>query len=212
MNARKHWESESRNRNLSAAVVHVKPSRHKSNLYDSREYHHQKEILNCSDSLQYSKRNRDFITINFQKFSFFQGVFHVLERYIGFEPSDLFPLTIKRYSKCLQNYNYYFFVLFFFTSESGNLLKYIKNIHFSSSFERPMEISRRNTASWQRTCLWQMTCVMIVSCRSADFNMFQMTYKYNSLSSKDFGLLKKVDQFSLKDDNQRRDFSSGYCP
>ena len=104
MNARKHWESESRNRNLSAAVLHVKPSRRNSNLYDSRENHHKVEILNYSVSLQYSKRNRDFITINFQKFSFFQGVFHLLERYIGFEPWDLFPLTIKCCRKYLQNY------------------------------------------------------------------------------------------------------------
>ena len=37
------------------------------------------------------------------------------------------------------------------------------------------------TPSWQRTCLWQMTGVRIVSCRSADFNMFQMTYKYRGL-------------------------------
>ena len=35
-----------------------------------------------------------------------------------------------------------------------------------------------------------MTGVSVVSCRSADFNMFQMTYKYNSVSSEDFGLLK----------------------
>ena len=28
----------------------------------------------------------------------------MLERYIGFEPWDLFPLTIKCYRKCLQNY------------------------------------------------------------------------------------------------------------
>ena len=40
-----------------------------------------------------------------------------------------------------------FFVLVVFTSESGNLLKYMKNIHFSSSLERPIETSRRNTAS-----------------------------------------------------------------
>ena len=78
--------------------------RHNSNLYDLHENHHQVEILNYSVSLQYSKRNRDFITINFQKFSFFQGVFHVLERYIGFEPWDLFSLTIKCYRKCLQNH------------------------------------------------------------------------------------------------------------
>ena len=46
------------------------------------------------------------------------------------------------------------------------------------------------TPSWQRTCLWQMTGVRIVLCRSADFNLFQMTYKYNSVSSVDFGSLK----------------------
>ena len=69
-----------------------------SNLYDSRENHHKVRILNYSVSLQYSKRNRDFITINFQ------GVFHVLERYIGFEPLDLFHLTTKCYRKCLQNF------------------------------------------------------------------------------------------------------------
>ena len=104
LNARKHWEFEQKNRNLSAAVLHVKHSRRNSNLYNSRENRHQVGILNYSVSLQYSKRNRDFITINFQKFSFFQEVFHDLERYIGFEPWDLFPLTIKCYRKCLQNY------------------------------------------------------------------------------------------------------------
>ena len=35
-----------------------------------------------------------------------------------------------------------------------------------------------------------MSGVRILSCRSADFNMFQMTYKYNSVSSEDFGLFK----------------------
>ena len=103
LNARKHWESESRNRNLSAAVLHVKPSRHNSNLYDSRENHHKVEILNYSVSLQYRKRNRDFITINFQNLAFFRESF-TCSNVIGFEPWDLFPLTIKCYRKCLQNY------------------------------------------------------------------------------------------------------------
>ena len=70
MNTRKHWESKSRN------------------LYDSRENHHKVEILNYSEYLQYRKRNRDFITINFQNLAFFQGVFHVLERYITGGPSS----------------------------------------------------------------------------------------------------------------------------
>ena len=43
-----------------------------------------------------------------------------------------------------------FFFLAAFTSESGNLLTYMKNIHFLSSLERPMETSWRNTASRHR--------------------------------------------------------------
>ena len=46
------------------------------------------------------------------------------------------------------------------------------------------------TLLWPRTWLSQMTGVKIVSCRSTDFNMFEMTYKYNSVSSEDFGSLK----------------------
>ena len=50
------------------------------------------------------KTEQGFHHNQFPKFSFSQGVFHVLERYIGFEPWDLYPLTIKCYRKCLQNY------------------------------------------------------------------------------------------------------------
>ena len=42
------------------------------------------------------------------------------------------------------------FFLVVFTSESGNLLTYMKNIYLSSSLERPMESSRRNTVSRHR--------------------------------------------------------------
>ena len=83
-----------------------------------------------------------------------------------------------------------------------------------------------------------MTGVRIVSCRSADLNMFQMKYNYNrelritQIPMKEGAALgvwmictrfevyvcsyvewpsMKVDQFFLEDDNQRRDFSSGYC-
>ena len=38
--------------------------------------------------------------------------------------------------------------------------------------------------------LLQLTGVRIVWCRSADFKVFQITYNYKSVSSKDFGLLK----------------------
>ena len=36
LNTRKHWESESRNRSLSAAVLHVKPSHKNGNLYNTK--------------------------------------------------------------------------------------------------------------------------------------------------------------------------------
>ena len=55
------------------------------------------------------KTEQRFYHNQFPKFSFFQGVFHVLERYIGFKPWDLFPLTIKCSRKCLQNYKGTFF-------------------------------------------------------------------------------------------------------
>ena len=56
-------------------------------------------------------------------------------------------------SQCLRAFNQGFPLFFFsvvFTSESGNLLTYMKNINFLSSLERPMETSWRNTASRHR--------------------------------------------------------------
>ena len=43
-----------------------------------------------------------------------------------------------------------FFFWLFLLQKVENLLTYMKNIHFSSSLERPMETSRRNTASRHR--------------------------------------------------------------
>ena len=51
-------------------------------------------------------------------------------------------------SQCLRAFNqgflFFFLLLFFvlvdFTSESGSLLTYMKNIHFTSSLKRPMEL------------------------------------------------------------------------
>ena len=55
-------------------------------------------------------------------------------------------------SQCLRAFNQGFplFFLVVFNSESGNLLTYMKNNHFLSSLERPMETSWRNTASRHR--------------------------------------------------------------
>ena len=49
-------------------------------------------------------------------------------------------------SRCLRAF---FFGCFYFKMR-GNLLTYMKSIHFSSSLERPMETSRRNAASRHR--------------------------------------------------------------
>ena len=55
-------------------------------------------------------------------------------------------------SGCLRavNQGFLLFFLVVFTSESANLLTYMKNIHFLSFLERPMETSWRNAASRHR--------------------------------------------------------------
>ena len=60
-----------------------------------------------------------------------------------------FILSDSRWLRAF-NRSFPLFFLVVFTSESGNLLTNMKNIHFSSSLERPMETSRRNTASRHR--------------------------------------------------------------
>ena len=88
---------------------------------------------------------------------------------------------------------FFFFEGFFFYLECAEICWYIEKcpflVFFGATDGNFME-KYSVTPSWQRTCLWQMTGVRILSCRSADFNMFQMTYKYISVSSEDFGLLK----------------------
>ena len=77
----------------------------------------------------------------------------------GDEVAILFPeghlaLRFSVFTSVQSRFSSFFFVFFFvvvvFTSGSGNLLTYMKNIHFSSSLERPTETSRRNTASRHR--------------------------------------------------------------
>ena len=97
-------------------------------------------------------------------------------------------------SQCLRAFNrgfLYFFGCFYL--ECAEICWYIEKcpflVFFGATDGNFME-KYSVTPSWQRTCLWQMTGVRILSCRSADFNMFQMTYKYNSVSSEDFRSLK----------------------
>ena len=78
-----------------------------------------------------------------------------LGRPCGLLPDKVLPLTSCDFcSQILSVYErsieVFLFFLVVFTSESGTLLTYMKNIHFSSSLERPMETSWRNTASRHR--------------------------------------------------------------
>ena len=99
-------------------------------------------------------------------------------------------------SQCLWAFNrgfpFFFFRLFLLQNARKSVEIYEKYqfLVFFGATDRNFTEKYSVTPSWQRTCLWQMTGVRIVSCRSADFNMFHMTYKYNSVSSEDFGLLK----------------------
>ena len=99
-------------------------------------------------------------------------------------------------SQCLWAFNrgfpFFFFRLFLLQNARKSVEIYEKYqfLVFFGATDRNFTEKYSVTPSWQRTCLWQMTGVRIVSCRSADFNMFQMAYKYNSVSSEDFGLLK----------------------
>ena len=87
---------------------------------------------------------------------------------------------------------FFFFFGCFLLRMRENLLIYpkmsISRLLWSDRWKLHGEIQRH--ASLQRTCFWQMTGVRTVWNRLADFNMFQMTYKYNSVSSEDFGSLK----------------------
>ena len=162
------------------------------NLCDSCQNHHKVEILNYSVSLQYSKWNRDFITINFQKFSFF-----LLLRRLGFTcttAADKLRFLLSD-SRCLRAFNRgfpLFFWLFLLQNarKSSDIYEKYPFLVFFGATDGNFTEKYSVTPSWQRTCLWQMTGVRIVSCRSADFNLFQMTYKYISVSSEDFGSLK----------------------
>ena len=61
---------------------------------------------------------------------------------------DLYSQILSVYERSIKVFLSFFLVVF--TSESGNLLTYMKIIHFSSSSERPTETSRRNTVSRHR--------------------------------------------------------------
>ena len=97
-------------------------------------------------------------------------------------------------SQCLRLFNWGF-LLFFgcFYLECAEICWYIQKfpfLAFSEAIDGNFMEKYSIMPSLQRTRLWQMTGMRIVSCRSADFNMFRMTYKYNSVSSEDFGSLK----------------------
>ena len=102
---------------------------------------------------------------------------------------DFCSQILSVYERWTEVFFFFFFWLFLIRMR-GNLLIYRKMSIFRFLWGDRWKLHANITPSWQRTCLWQMTGVRIVSCRSADFNMFQMTYKYNSVSSEDIGPLK----------------------
>ena len=59
---------------------------------------------------------------------------------------DLYSQILSVYERSIVVFLFFFFLVVF-TSESGKMVTCMKNIHFSSSLERPMETSRRKTAS-----------------------------------------------------------------
>ena len=74
LNAQKHWESKSKKLQLVSGSNTCK-TQSPQQQFDSRENHYKVEILNYSVSPKYRKRNRDFITINFQNLAFFRESF-----------------------------------------------------------------------------------------------------------------------------------------
>ena len=107
---------------------------------------------------------------------------------------DLYSQILSVYERSIQVFLCFFFCFcFLFLLQKAEICWHIWKISISrflwatdGNFSEKYSV----TPSWQRTCLWQMTGVRIVLCRSLDFDMFQMTYKYNSVSSEDFGSLK----------------------
>ena len=102
-----------------------------------------------------------------------------------------FDFRFSVFTTVQSKFSSFFFGCFYFRKwKSADIYeKYIFVVFFGATdgiFTEKYSV----TPSWQRTCLWQMSGVRIVLCRSLDFDMFQMTYKYNSVSSEDFGSLK----------------------
>ena len=80
-------------------------------------------------------------------------------------------------SQCLRAFNQGFLLFFFgcFYLEFAEICWYIKKCPFLVFFgatDGNLKEKYNVTPLWKRTCLWQMTGSRIVSCRSADFDMF----------------------------------------
>ena len=103
---------------------------------------------------------------------------------------DLYSQILSVYERSIKVLLFFFIVLLENARKSADIYEKYPFLVFFEATDGNFTEKYSVTPSWERTCLWQMTSVRIVSCRSADFNMFQMTYKYNSVSSEDFGSLK----------------------
>ena len=96
---------------------------------------------------QFSDVSKYFSSFQKEIFSFCPNLLFV-RRLPPLTSYDLYSQILSVYERSIKVFLNFFWVVF--TSESGNLLTYMKNIHFSFSLGRPMETSRRNTASRHR--------------------------------------------------------------
>ena len=137
---------------------------------------------------------------------------------------------------------FFFFFWFFYFRKRKSAEIYMKNIHFLSSSERPMETSWRNTASrhgdnvhvydnWSvwgyfsvdqptSTCFKWHTSISVYLQRTSGYSNSMKEGAALGIYAHDLRYMFKVASsspplslihFFLKDDNQRRDFSLGYC-
>ena len=79
-------------------------------------------------------------------------------------------------SQCLrafyQGFTLFFIVLLENAQKSADIYEKYPFLVFFEATDGNFTEKYSVTPSWERTCLWQMTSVRIVSCRSADFNIF----------------------------------------
>ena len=100
---------------------------------------------------------------------------------------ELWSQILSAYERSIEDFFFFFSFFGCFHLECAEICWYIEKCPFLVFFRAT---DGNFIQKYSVTPSWQMTSMRIVSCRPADFNMFKMTYKYNSVSSEDFESLK----------------------